>query len=247
MQILNNGRFGMAAALSGTMQYCIKKAVDHAVQRVQFGRTIDNYGTIQEKLARMSILQYITQSLAYMVSGNMDAGSQEYHLEAAISKVFASESAWWVCDEAIQVLGGMGFMKASGLERVLRDLRIFRIFEGTNDILRLFIALTGIQYAGSHLRDLQRAVKNPSANLGLLAKEVSRRATRVIGLNAPCLDPLVHPRLAESAALCARCPSTVFWDIDESQKIFKDISPNSEEIANFSLHEFLEIRKNSGR
>ena len=87
MQILNNGRFGMAAALSGTMQACIKKATEHATQRVQFGRTIDNYGTIQEKLARMSMLQYVTQSLAYMVSGNMDKGSQDYHLEAAISKV----------------------------------------------------------------------------------------------------------------------------------------------------------------
>jgi very long chain acyl-CoA dehydrogenase len=87
MQILNNGRFGMGAALSGTMQSCIRKATEHAIQRVQFGRTIDNYGTIQEKLARMSMLQYITQSVAYMVSGNMDKGSQDYHLEAAISKV----------------------------------------------------------------------------------------------------------------------------------------------------------------
>lgn len=58
--------------------------------------------------------------------------------------MFASDSAWTVVDEAIQILGGMGFMKATGLERVLRDLRIFRIFEGTNDILRLFVALTGI-------------------------------------------------------------------------------------------------------
>lgn len=204
MQILNNGRFGMAAALSGTMQHCIKKATEFATQRVQFGRTIDTYGTIQEKLARMSMLQYITQSLAYMVSGNMDKGSQDYHLEAAISKVFASESAWWVCDESIQVLGGMGFMKATGLERVLRDLRIFRIFEGTNDILRLFVALTGIQYAGSHLKELQNAFKNPTANLGLIAEEVSRRATRVIGLNSPSLTHLVHPSLADSAVLCAK-------------------------------------------
>lgn len=87
MTILNNGRFGMAAALSGTMRYCIKKAVDHATQRVQFGRTIDNYGSIQEKLARMAMLHYVTESLAYTISGNMDSGSQDYHLEAAISKV----------------------------------------------------------------------------------------------------------------------------------------------------------------
>ena len=59
-------------------------------------------------------------------------------------QVFASEAAWWVTDEAIQIMGGMGFMKETGLERVLRDLRIFRIFEGTNDILRLFVALTGL-------------------------------------------------------------------------------------------------------
>lgn len=143
MNILNNGRFGMAGALSGTMRACIKKAVDHATTRTQFGQRIDSYGGIQEKIARMTMLHYVTESMAYMISGNMDSGAQNYHLEAAISKVFASECAWYVCDESIQILGGMGFMKDTGLERVLRDLRIFRIFEGTNDILRLFVALTG--------------------------------------------------------------------------------------------------------
>ena len=58
--------------------------------------------------------------------------------------MFASEAAWFVTDEGIQILGGMGYMKDAGLEKVMRDLRIFRIFEGTNDILRLFIALTGV-------------------------------------------------------------------------------------------------------
>ena len=71
-------------------------------------------------------------------------GYEDYQLEAAISKVFASEAAWFVTDEGIQILGGMGYMKDAGLEKVMRDLRIFRIFEGTNDILRLFIALTGV-------------------------------------------------------------------------------------------------------
>jgi very long chain acyl-CoA dehydrogenase len=143
MNILNNGRFGMAAALSGTMRACIKKSVEFATQRQQFGKRIDSFGTIQEKIARMAMLQYITESMAYMISANMDVGSKNYHLEAAISKCFASESAWYVCDEAIQIMGGMGFMKETGLERVMRDIRIFRIFEGTNDILRLFVALTG--------------------------------------------------------------------------------------------------------
>ena len=63
-------------------------------------------------------------------------------------------------------------MKALGLEKVMRDLRIFRIFEGTNDILRLFVALSGIQYAGGHLQELQRAIKNPIGNFGLVFGEV---------------------------------------------------------------------------
>lgn len=96
-------------------------------------------------------------------------------------------------------------MKGTGLERVMRDLRIFRIFEGTNDILRLFVALTGIQYTGSHLKELQKAFKNPTANLGLILGEATKRATRAVGLHSlPDFSHLVHPELAESAKLCAK-------------------------------------------
>ena len=202
MNILNNGRFGMAMTLSGTMRTCIQKATDHVTQRTQFGKKLHSYGGIQEKIARMNCLHYATQSMGFMISGNMDKGSNDYHLEAAISKVFASEAAWYVCDEAIQILGGMGFMHGTGLERVQRDLRIFRIFEGTNDILRLFVALTGIQYAGSHLKELQKAFQNPTANLGLIFKEASKRASSYIGLGGVDMTELVEPSLKDSAKLC---------------------------------------------
>lgn len=205
MNILNNGRFGMAATLSGTMKLCIQKASEHAANRVQFGKKIHNFGAIQEKLARMALHQYATESMAYTISQNMDSGSQDYHLEAAISKVFASESAWFVCDEAIQILGGMGYMQSAGLEKFMRDLRIFRIFEGTNDILRLFVALTGIQYAGSHLKELQRAFKNPAANLGLIFKESSRRAFRSVGIGGVDLNPYLHNDLRECGKQVSEC------------------------------------------
>jgi len=201
MQILNNGRFGMAAALSGTMRAGITKAVEHATQRKQFGSRIDSYGTIQEKIARMSMVHYATESMAYMVSGIMDSGASDYQLEAAISKIYAAESAWFVTDEAIQILGGMGYMKDCGIEKVMRDLRIFRIFEGTNDILRLFVALTGIQYAGGHLRELQQAVKNPISNFGVVLGEVSKRSKSSLGLGAGnTLADQVHPNLVDVAA-----------------------------------------------
>ena len=73
----------------------------------------------------------------------MDKGFKDYQLEAAISKVVASESASYVVDETLQILGGMGYMRETGVEKMVRDVRIFRIFEGTNEILRLFVALTG--------------------------------------------------------------------------------------------------------
>ncbi|CAN9509628.1 unnamed protein product [Ophioblennius macclurei] len=205
MNILNNGRFGMAAALSGTMKSVITKAVDHAANRTQFGNKIHNYGAIQEKMARMSMLHYVTESMAYMISGNMDSGATEFQIEAAISKIFASEAAWTVTDECIQVMGGMGFMKDSGVERVMRDLRIFRIFEGTNDILRLFVALNGFQNAGNQLKSLQKALKNPLGNASLLAGELGKRAKRKAGLSTGLtLQGTVHPDLAHSGELTVK-------------------------------------------
>uniref|UniRef100_A0A3Q2CGV7 Very long-chain specific acyl-CoA dehydrogenase, mitochondrial n=1 Tax=Cyprinodon variegatus TaxID=28743 RepID=A0A3Q2CGV7_CYPVA len=202
MNILNNGRFGMAAALSGTMRGVMTKAIDHAANRTQFGNKIHTYGAIQEKMARMAMLHYVTESMAYMISGNMDSGATDFQIEAAISKIFASEAAWTVTDESIQVMGGMGFMKGSGVERVMRDLRIFRIFEGTNDILRLFVALNGFQNAGNHLKSLQKALKNPFGNAGLLTAEITKRAKRKAGLSTGLsLQGSIHPDLAQSGDL----------------------------------------------
>ncbi|KAM9209681.1 very long-chain specific acyl-CoA dehydrogenase, mitochondrial isoform 1-T1 [Dugong dugon] len=205
MHILNNGRFGMAAALAGTMKAIIAKAVNHATNRTQFGEKIHNFGVIQEKLARMAVLQYVTESMAYMVSANMDQGSKDFQIEAAISKIFSSEAAWKVTDECIQVMGGMGFMKEAGVERVLRDLRIFRIFEGTSDILRLFVALQGCMDKGKELSGLGNALKNPFGNAGLLLGEAGKQLRRRAGLGSGLsLSGVVHPELSRSGELAVQ-------------------------------------------
>ncbi|XP_062967831.1 very long-chain specific acyl-CoA dehydrogenase, mitochondrial isoform X2 [Cynocephalus volans] len=176
MHILNNGRFGMAAALAGTMRGIIAKAVDHAANRVQFGEKIHNFGLIQEKLAQMAMLQYVTE-----------------------------EAAWKVTDECIQIMGGMGFMKEPGVERVLRDLRIFRIFEGTNDILRLFVALQGCMDKGKELSGLGNALKNPFGNAGLLLGEAGKQLRRRAGLGSGLsLSGIVHQDLSRSGELAVK-------------------------------------------
>ncbi|KHJ48506.1 acyl-CoA dehydrogenase protein [Trichuris suis] len=155
----------------------------------------------------MVLRHYATESMAYMISGIMDQGSSEFQLEAAMSKIYSSESAWFVCDECIQILGGMGYMKANacplpecGLEKVMRDLRIVRIYEGTNEILRLFIALLGIEYAGGHLKELQKALKSPLASYGLIRDEVIRRAKRMAKMTTQNnLIVSIQPELVEHA------------------------------------------------
>ncbi|XP_048221092.1 very long-chain specific acyl-CoA dehydrogenase, mitochondrial [Perognathus longimembris pacificus] len=205
MHILNNGRFGMAATLAGTMKAIIAKAVDHAANRTQFGDKIHNFGLIQEKLARMAMLQYVTESMAYMLSANMDQGSKDFQIEAAISKIFSSEAAWKVTDECIQIMGGMGFMKEPGVERVLRDTRIFRIFEGTNDILRLFVALQGCMDKGKELSGLGNALKNPLGNAGLLLGEAGKQLRRRAGLGSGLsLSGVIHPELSQSGELAVQ-------------------------------------------
>ncbi|KAL3116801.1 hypothetical protein niasHT_001873 [Heterodera trifolii] len=200
MNILNNGRFGIPAATTGSMKFCIQKTIEHVHQRVQFGRKLCDFVRVQEILSDMVVRHYVAESITYMLAANMDRGITEYQLEAAIGKVVASENAWQVCDDAIQLHGGMGFMRECGLERVMRDLRIFRIFEGANDVMRLFVALTGMHHAGKRLQQLAKDLK--AYSVSSLFGELKRRT--VGEAQAQAADQ-VHPSLKASAALLNQC------------------------------------------
>jgi alkylation response protein AidB-like acyl-CoA dehydrogenase len=181
MAILNSGRTGLGGGSVGVMKKMIGLATRQAKERVQFGKPIADFGLIKQKLGHMVVDCYAAESAVNMVNHFIDSGMKEYAVEAAITKVFGSEAMWRTIDEALQVAGGNGFMREYPYERALRDARINRIFEGTNDILRLFIALTAMNEVGSELKELSASLKgifdNPIKGFGVISDYARRRAS----------------------------------------------------------------------
>jgi alkylation response protein AidB-like acyl-CoA dehydrogenase len=181
MKILNSGRTGLGGGTVGGMKKVISLATKQAKERVQFGKPIAEYGLIKQKIGHMVVDCYATESAVNMVNHFIDSGSEEYAVEAAITKVFGTEALWRTADEALQIAAGNGFMREFPYERILRDARINRIYEGTNDILRLFIALTAMNEVGSELKELADSLKgifaNPIKGFGVISEYARRRAS----------------------------------------------------------------------
>src|SRR6266853_2454149 len=181
MSILNHGRTGLGAGAVGGQRRLLELAVAHATERKQFGRPLVSFGKIKEKLGRLATNLYVSESLCYFVSATIDRGGVDYSVEGAATKVFNSEALWSAADEALQIAAGMGYMREQPYERVVRDARINRIFEGTNEILRLYVGLTGVQRPGEFLqglgKELANALNDPIKSLGLL-RDYGRRKVR---------------------------------------------------------------------
>jgi acyl-CoA dehydrogenase family protein 9 len=186
MNILNSGRTGLGGGSVGGMKKLIRLATEQATGRVQFGKKISEFGLIKKKVGEMIIDCYSAEATVSMVAGLVDRGDEEYAIEAAISKVYSTEALWRTADEALQIAGGNGFMREFPYEQYVRDSRINRIFEGTNDILRLFIALSGMDDVGQALKELSGSLRgafnDPIKGFGVLQKYALHRASLATGI-----------------------------------------------------------------
>ncbi|XP_042195584.1 complex I assembly factor ACAD9, mitochondrial [Callorhinchus milii] len=202
MKILNSGRFSMGSASAGMIKQLIAMTSEYACTRKQFDKNLSDFGMIQAKFALMAQKAYVMESMAYLTAGMLDRpGEPDCSLEAAMVKVFSSEGAWLCVSEALQVLGGLGYMKEYPYERYLRDARILMIFEGTNEILRMYIALTGMQHAGKLLTGKIKQMKkgNVAIALGILGKRLADSLRTKVDLGLTGKDSVVHPSLEQSA------------------------------------------------
>jgi hypothetical protein len=205
MAILNNGRTGLGGGAVGAMRMLMRHCIKQASERKQFGQAIASFGLVREKIAQMMIDCFAAESTVWMLAHYIDAGCDDYSTEAAISKVFASDAVQRCGNEALQIAGGNGFMREYPYEQIVRDSRILSIFEGTNEILRLFIGLSGLKDAGKGLSDIKAAVddifNNPIKGFGVLSGYAGHRLTQATGVGRDRIASKLPQTLQDARAI----------------------------------------------
>jgi butyryl-CoA dehydrogenase len=141
MKTLDQSRPGVASQALGIAQGAMDQAIRYARERKQFGKPISSFQGIQFMLADMATQVEAARALTYAAARSIDAGEKDVSRMSAMAKVFASDTAMRVTTDAVQVLGGYGYMKEYPVEKMMRDAKITQIYEGTNQIQREVIAL----------------------------------------------------------------------------------------------------------
>jgi alkylation response protein AidB-like acyl-CoA dehydrogenase len=145
MKTLDSSRTGVGAQGVGVAQGAIDEAIKFAKQRIQFGQPITSFQAIQHMLADMQTMTEAARSLVYSVARFVDSGAKDVSRASAMAKLFATDIAMKVTTDAVQVMGGSGYMKEYPVEKMMRDAKILQIYEGTNQIQRNVIALDMIK------------------------------------------------------------------------------------------------------
>ena len=222
VEVLNTGRLSLATGSVGACKRLIAMATERASERRAFGRSIGDFGLIKDKIASMMAQTWALESAAYLTAGLVDAKGVDYSLESAICKIVGSETLWRVVNETLQIAAGAGYMKEYPYERLLRDSRINLIFEGTNEILRCFVALSGMQGPGKELADVFRAMREPIKGFGLLSDFALRKARTALGRERMTR---AHPLLSREAVLFEEYAAELAKNVDKVlRKHGKDIA-----------------------
>ena len=140
MKLFDQSRPGIGAQAVGVAQGALEAAVDYAQQRIQFGHPIIAIQAVQHMLADMAMQVEAARALVYATARSIDGGDRNVTGESAMAKVFASDVAMKVTTDAVQILGGPGYMRDYPVEKMMRDAKITQIYEGTNQVLRNVIA-----------------------------------------------------------------------------------------------------------
>jgi alkylation response protein AidB-like acyl-CoA dehydrogenase len=180
---LNAGRLTIPAISAAAGKLSMHIAKDWSNRRVQWGTPVGHHQAVQAKLAKMTADTFAMESVSLLSAALADQDVADIRLEAAMAKYFGSERSWYVADDLVQIRGGRGFETATSLknrgedaypaERLLRDLRINRIIEGTSEIMQLFIAREAMDVHLRFIMSLMNPKASVSVKLGVLGKMIS--------------------------------------------------------------------------
>ena len=136
LRLFDRSRPGIGAQAVGLAQGALEAAVDYAKKRIQFGQPIVSFQAVGHMLANMATDVEAARALVYSTARTIDSGAKNFGMESAMAKVFASDAAMRVTTDAVQIFGGLGYMRDYPIEKMMRDAKITQIYEGTNQILR---------------------------------------------------------------------------------------------------------------
>jgi alkylation response protein AidB-like acyl-CoA dehydrogenase len=167
LTVLDFGRTTFGACCAGAAKTCLELAVKHANTRKQFNKTLGNFHLVKKKIARIAADAYAMEAMTTITASLIDRGLEDYMLETAMLKVFTTELLWECVNEAFQIHGGGAYMTDLPLERMLRDARINQIGEGSNEVLKSFIALVGMRGPGMEFKEIYDTMLKPTREGGI--------------------------------------------------------------------------------
>lgn len=178
LTVLDYGRTTFGAMCTGAAKFLKSSMITQAQNRYQFKQPLAAFGMVKKKIARSSALTYAMDATTYMTADLIDKGQGDIMLESAMLKVFVSEALWQILYDTMQIYGGRSFFTDHPFERMMRDARLNMIGEGSNEVMRAFIASVGMRDVGLHLKGVLEAAHNPLRNRKILWRYFKDRLSK---------------------------------------------------------------------
>ncbi len=202
---LNYGRCTLSAGMLGGARRAMDQSIKWSQTRYQFKRPLSDFDLMKQKIARMAAYVYAMDSLLYMTTGFLDRKDEDIMVETAICKVFCSEYGWRVVNDAVQIMGGEGYMTENEIERIFRDSRINIIVEGANEVMQSFIFAYGGKQLAEYMLGVRDAAKRSPFKAKVIKAGVPIAKEVFLGIR-PAMPRLtkVHASLSRHAERLAR-------------------------------------------